>query len=357
MSSVVLAVSLILSGIALIFFARKFARSDQKKIEKTPSPKPLETKPSEKTELPKKEEPKKVDDRSRVVSGLQKTKFFLQSAIDQISGSQGEKFYEELQDVLLSADVGLAFSESIVEKLKQQVGLTIPDRRVLLTKLIDILETELLENQPVELHKPHVIMIVGVNGAGKTTTVAKLCQQFQQKGLKVLVGAADTFRAAATEQLKIWIERVGAEGVFPQEGVDPSSVAYDTVSAAVSRGASICLIDTAGRLHTKTNLMEELKKMKRVITKVLPGAPHDIWLVLDGSAGQNMLNQAREFNQALGLTGLIITKLDGTSKGGAVFSVVNELKVPVIYIGVGEGQEDLLTFKRDQFVKAILGDM
>lgn len=305
--------------------------------------------------------PAPLTEEARVSRGLSRTKAFFQQTFDKLfTGSRAEEFFGDMEEVLLTADIGIDFAEKVVGDLKGSFGVTLPDRAALKSKLSDILIGQLPNGkekpEAAEKPEPHprVVMIVGVNGAGKTTTIAKLCQRYQTQSKKVLVGAADTFRAAAIEQLKTWIERVGAEGVFQKEGSDPSAVAFDSVQAAVSRGVDVCLIDTAGRLHTKTNLMEELKKMKRVIGKAMPGAPHDVWLVVDGSTGQNALNQAREFHQHLELSGVIVTKLDGSAKGGAVLAIGAELKVPVVFIGVGETPEDLVPFNGRRFVEAIL---
>lgn len=296
-----------------------------------------------------------ITEEVRVSKGLSRTKDFFQQTFDKLfAGSQGDQFFGDMEEVLLTADIGIDFTEKVVAALKSSFGVKLPARDELKTKLSNILLDQLPSTSTVPDAHPRVILIVGVNGAGKTTTIAKLCQRFQLQGKRVLVGAADTFRAAAIDQLKTWIDRVGAEGVFQKEGSDPSAVAFDTVQAAKSRQSDICLIDTAGRLHTKVNLMEELKKMKRVVEKAMPGAPHDVWLVVDGSTGQNALNQAREFHQHLALTGVVVTKLDGSAKGGAVLAIAAELKVPVVFIGVGETPEDLVPFNGQHFVGAIL---
>ncbi|MBI3557028.1 MAG: signal recognition particle-docking protein FtsY [Deltaproteobacteria bacterium] len=296
-----------------------------------------------------------VTDELRAARGLSRTKAFFQQTFDKLfSGAKAEEFFGDMEEVLLTADIGIDFSEKVVAALKSSFGVTLPGRSELKSKLSDILLSQLPVSEVSVDARPRVVMIIGVNGAGKTTTIAKLCQRFQSQGKKILVGAADTFRAAAIEQLKTWIDRVGAEGVFQNEGADPSAVAFDAVQAAVSRHSDICLIDTAGRLHTKLNLMEELKKMKRVMGKAMPGAPHDVWLVVDGSTGQNALNQAREFHQHLELTGVVVTKLDGSAKGGAVLAIASELKVPVVFIGVGETPEDLIPFNGPRFVDTIL---
>ena len=209
---------------------------------------------------------------------------------------------------------------------------------------------QLVPSQP----RPYVILVVGVNGAGKTTTVGKLAHVFRTTGHRVLIGAGDTFRAAANEQLDVWAQRAGVEIVQQGAGADPASVAFDTVSAAIARGSDIVLLDTAGRLHTKTHLMEELRKIHRVLGKRLPEAPHEVLLVLDGTTGQNGLQQAREFTASAGVTGLVVTKLDGTAKGGIIISVVAEHRIPVRFIGVGEGIDDLLPFDPRQFSDALL---
>jgi fused signal recognition particle receptor len=203
---------------------------------------------------------------------------------------------------------------------------------------------------------PYVIMVVGVNGVGKTTTIGKLAWRYVQQGEQVLLAAGDTFRAAATEQLEIWGGRVGADVVKHKSGADPSAVVFDALKAAQSRGAQIVIADTAGRLHTKINLMEELKKMKRVMTKVIPGAPHEILLVLDATTGQNALSQAKTFHEAIGVTGIVLTKLDGTAKGGIVTAIVGELGLPVKLIGIGEGMEDLRDFEPEEFVGALFDE-
>lgn len=293
--------------------------------------------------------------------GLTKTTVYLQSALDRLfANSQGDAFYQDLEDVLLSADVGITITDELISKLRKNWGVRIPERRALVSEMRSLLEHSMPElpspaaAQGRAHKKPHVVMIVGINGVGKTTTVGKLCQQLMTQGNKVLVGAADTFRAAATEQLRQWVERTGAQGVFQKEGSDPSAVAFDTVQSAVAKQFDYCLVDTAGRLHTKHNLMDELQKMKRVMGKALDGAPHDVWLVVDGATGQNALNQAREFHRALGLTGIIVTKLDGSAKGGVLLSIVSELKVPVILVGVGEGAEDLISFNRKEYLSTLL---
>ncbi len=298
--------------------------------------------------------------------GLGKTTKFLQSAIDRLfTGQEGEAFYQDLEETLLSADVGITLTENIVNELRKIWGLKRPNRQELAGVLNGLMANALPE-LPIPAFlaggasqggQPHVIMMVGINGVGKTTTVGKLAHRYVNKGQKVVVGAADTFRAAATDQLRQWVDRAGAEGIFQKDGADPSAVAFDTVQAAVARKADLCLVDTAGRLHTKQNLMYELQKMKRVMGKAQNGAPHDVWLTVDGATGQNAVNQAVEFHKALGLTGIVVTKLDGTAKGGVLLSVVNAIGVPVILVGVGEGVEDLISFDRQEYLKELLAGL
>jgi len=268
---------------------------------------------------------------------------------------------DELEEILVTSDIGFETTEKIIEetriKLKNQKDRS--DINILQTvknELAAILEISKEPNDinnDIEKHKPFVILIVGINGAGKTTTIGKLAYNFRKSGLQVIIGAADTFRAAANEQLEIWAERAGVELIQKPQGSDPSSVVFDTVNAAIKGKYDIVLIDTAGRLHNKTNLMEELNKIRRVIRKVLPYAPNETFLVIDGNTGQNALIQADEFSKVTDISGLIITKLDGTAKGGVVFQICAKQKVPVRFIGVGEGIDDLQTFDPELFISAI----
>ncbi len=268
---------------------------------------------------------------------------------------------DELEEILVTSDIGFETTEKIIEetriKLKNQKDRS--DINILQTvknELAAILEISKEPNDinnDIEKHKPFVILIVGINGAGKTTTIGKLAYNFRKNGLQVIIGAADTFRAAANEQLEIWAERAGVELIQKPQGSDPSSVVFDTVNAAIKGKYDIVLIDTAGRLHNKTNLMEELNKIRRVIRKVLPYAPNETFLVIDGNTGQNALIQADEFSKVTDISGLIITKLDGTAKGGVVFQICAKQKVPVRFIGVGEGIDDLQTFDPELFISAI----
>ncbi|MCR5642940.1 MAG: signal recognition particle-docking protein FtsY [Prevotella sp.] len=306
--------------------------------------------------------------------GLEKTKT---SVFDKLARAVAGKskvdddVLDNLEEVLISSDVGVDTTLKIIQRIEERVS---RDKYVSTGELNRILRDEiaalLLESgntaksdsdsdEGWELptdHKPYVVLVVGVNGVGKTTTIGKLAWQFKQAGKKVYLGAADTFRAAAVEQLCIWGERVGVPVVKQQMGSDPASVAFDTLSSAKANGADVVLIDTAGRLHNKVGLMNELKKIKDVMKKVLPEAPDEVLLVLDGSTGQNAFEQARQFAAVTQITSLAITKLDGTAKGGVVIGISDQLKVPVKYIGLGEGMEDLQLFNRRQFVDSLFGE-
>lgn len=274
-----------------------------------------------------------------------------------------EEVLDELEEILISSDVGVETTVKIIDRIEKRVA---RDKYTDAAELDSILREEvaalLTENrsvsvsnsfETVSLTKPYVIMVVGVNGVGKTTTIGKLAHQFHQRGKKVVLGAADTFRAAAVDQLKLWGKRVDVPVIEHGMNTDPSAVAFDAVKKGVEIEADIIIIDTAGRLHTKVNLMNELTKIKRVMQKFLPDAPHEVLLVLDGSTGQNAVIQAREFTKATDVTSLAITKLDGTAKGGVVIGISDEFKIPVKYIGVGEGMNDLQVFDREQFVDSL----
>lgn len=272
---------------------------------------------------------------------------------------------DDLEDALISSDVGVKTTIEIIDRLEKRVArdkfITQNELQQIMREEITALLKENRHDQPAEFDadfptKPHVIMIVGVNGVGKTTTIGKLAHLYKKTGKNVMLGAADTFRAAAVDQLKIWSERADVPIIQQGQNADPSAVAYDTVASAKSRNADVVLVDTAGRLHNKKSLMEELAKIKRVMGKVVDGAPHEILLVLDASTGQNAMQQANAFTDVVDVTGLVLTKLDGTAKGGIVIGVSNELNVPVKYIGVGEQIEDLQVFERDGFVKALFGE-
>ncbi len=296
----------------------------------------------------------------RLRSGLSKTREGLVGKIDRLF-TVGRKLdsdtFEKLEEILIESDIGVQQSISLIERIQQEAkrrDLADPEK---IKGYIRNEITEILKQNGHVLSRPeqgpYVIMVVGVNGVGKTTSIAKLAWRFTQAGEQVLLAAADTFRAAATEQLEIWGERVGADVVKHQSGSDPSAVVFDALKAAESRGAQVVIADTAGRLHTKVNLMEELKKMKRVMGKLIPGAPHEILLVLDATTGQNALSQARTFHEAVGVTGIVLTKLDGTAKGGILTAIVGELGLPVKLIGIGEGMEDLRDFEPEEFVSAL----
>ena len=297
--------------------------------------------------------------------GLQKTKEgFLSKITKAIAGKTtvDEEVLDNLEDALVSADVGIETTVAIINRIEARVA---QDKYINTSELNNILKQEieavLVDADDVsyknfnipEGQKPYVILVVGVNGVGKTTTIGKLAYNYKKAGHNVILGAADTFRAAAVDQLTIWSERVGVPIVKQAMGSDPSAVAFDTVQSAVAKGSDIVIIDTAGRLHNKAYLMDELTKIKRVIKKVLPTAPHEVMLVLDGSTGQNAIEQARHFTAATDVTSITITKLDGTAKGGVVLAIANQFKIPVKFIGVGEKISDLLIFDKHEFVDSL----
>ena len=276
-----------------------------------------------------------------------------------------ENILDDLEEVLITSDVGVETTLRIIDRIEKRVA---RDKYINTNELNSILREEitalLTENDVEDAgefsvpegKKPYVIMVVGVNGVGKTTTIGKLAYQYKKRGNSVYLGAADTFRAAAVEQLMIWGERVGVPVVKQKMGADPASVAFDTLSSAKANNADVVIIDTAGRLHNKLNLMNELTKIKKVMEKIVPGAPHEILLVLDGSTGQNAFEQAKQFTAATEVNELAITKLDGTAKGGVVIGISDHFKIPVKYIGLGEGMEDLQVFRRKEFVDSLFGD-
>ncbi|NGZ89347.1 signal recognition particle-docking protein FtsY [Psychroflexus maritimus] len=303
-----------------------------------------------------KKEKQKLDD------GLEKTKSsFFDKLGKAVAGksSVDDEVLDDLEEVLISSDVGVDTTIKIINRIEARVArdkyLGADELNVILREEIaGLLKASEKENQVVqpsnEVKTPFVIIVVGVNGVGKTTTIGKLAAQFKKDGKKVVLGAADTFRAAAIDQLQIWAERVDVPIVKQQMGSDPASVAFDTVQSAVKQDADVVLIDTAGRLHNKVNLMNELTKIKRVMQKVIPNAPHDVMLVLDGSTGQNAFEQAKQFTAATEVTSLAVTKLDGTAKGGVVIGISDQFQIPVRYIGVGEAIDDLQTFDKIEFV-------
>ena len=267
----------------------------------------------------------------------------------------GEEFYDELEEILISADVSVRTAEEVVEEVKEEaIGNKVKDQAFVTDLLKDILEEKLEEAPVPEIKYPCVIMFVGVNGVGKTTTIGKVANYFVSQKKSVTVAAADTFRAAASDQLSVWAERANVRIVKHEEGSDPSAVIFDALSSAKARKTDVVLVDTAGRLHVKENLMKELQKMDRVVTREFPEAQFLKFLVLDATTGQNAVSQARVFGEAVELDGIVLTKLDGTAKGGFVFSLCSELRIPVVFTGVGEKMEDLVPFDAEQFVEGFI---
>ena len=300
----------------------------------------------------------------RLNEGLGKTRHAVRQSLDRFLGRTPDPaLLEELEAALLSADLGARVVDRLMLQVTERArgaDATTSNgiQNVLSRTLYDVLKPvsgpsleQLIDQGP----KPFVILAVGVNGVGKTTTIAKMAQRLAQGGRQPLLVAGDTFRAAAIDQLQVWADRIGAQVIRQRHGADPAAVAFDGIAAAKARAADVALIDTAGRLHTKSNLMDELRKMKRVIGQELPGAPHEVLLVLDATVGQNALAQARQFHEAVGVTGVVLTKLDGTARGGIVVAIAEELKIPVRLIGVGEGIEDLQDFNPEAFVAALFG--
>jgi fused signal recognition particle receptor len=303
---------------------------------------------------------------SRLREGLSRTRDGLLGAVTRIlTGSPkiDEKLLESMEESLIAADVGAGTAAEIMRSLRERsLEERIADASALLPILKDEIGKRLLASAPSSADpfalppaRPYVVMVVGINGVGKTTTIGKLAHRYASQGHRVMIAAADTFRAAANEQLEIWAKRAGAEIIQQKQGADPAAVAFDAVAAATARGFDIVIIDTAGRLHTRTNLMEELKKIHRVIGRHTPSAPHEVLLVIDASTGQNGLQQAKQFSATAAVTGLVLTKLDGTAKGGIVLAIFRDLGIPVRYIGVGEQLNDLQPFDPLQFVEALFG--
>lgn len=294
----------------------------------------------------------------RLKIGLSKTREFLTTDIEDLfTGSRkvDDALLEDLEELLITADIGVQTSMDLIRNIsKQSSKISGADqlKETLREKILLLLQAQ-TPTETAPAAKPRVIMVIGVNGVGKTTTVGKLAAKFVAQGQKVLIAAADTFRAAAIEQLTIWAQRAGVEIVKHRDKADPAAVAYDGIEAAVSRGMDVVLVDTAGRLHTRVNLMEELKKIKRTIAKKIPDAPHEILLILDATTGQNALSQAKMFDEALGVTGLVLAKLDGTAKGGIVVSICSSLDIPLKYVGIGEKIDDLQEFDPEMFVRAL----
>lgn len=314
------------------------------------------------------EAPSREEERRELEAGLEKTKTGLFSKLARAVAGRSTvdaEVLDDLEEVLITSDVGVDTTVKIIRRIEERVA---RDKYMNASELQSILREEialLMEEShrseqdfgiEVKPGMPYVLMVVGVNGAGKTTTIGKLAAQLTRAGRKVYIGAADTFRAAAIDQLAVWAERAGATMIRQEMGSDPASVAFDTLKSAVANGADVVLIDTAGRLHNKVGLMNELTKIRNVMAKVIPDAPHEVMLVLDGSTGQNAFEQAKQFTQATQVTSLTITKLDGTAKGGVVIGISDRFHIPVRYIGVGEGIDQLKMFDRKEFVKALFGD-
>lgn len=296
----------------------------------------------------------------RLKDGLSKTRKFLLKNVDEVI--LGEKkispeLFEELEEVLIAADVGPAFTYELIERMKDEVKRKDLSKADLLRQVLKDTMGDILKKSEAPLQIPKdklfVMMVVGVNGTGKTTTIGKLAMRFKSRGMSVMIAAADTFRAAAIEQLEVWSKRADVPIIKQKMESDPAAVVFDAVRSAQAGKADVIIIDTAGRLHTKVNLMEELKKMKRVLARELPGAPHEVLLVLDATTGQNAVTQAQMFTEEIGVTGLVLTKLDGTSKGGVIIRIAHELKLPIRYIGIGEGIDDLRRFNSEEFIDAL----
>jgi len=297
----------------------------------------------------------------RLRHGLAKTRSSFTGRIDTLFAGKKEiteSLMDELEEILFTSDIGVNTTQTLLDAIQDKVTKKeLKDPRklkeMLKNHILSLLGQEPIEHASPKHEEPLVIMVAGVNGVGKTTTIGKLANRFRQEGKTVMLVAADTFRAAAVEQLTIWGERVGASVVKQGTGADPSAVAFDAMTAAISRNIDVVLVDTAGRLHTQINLMEELQKIHRVIGRKLSGAPHEVWLVLDATTGQNAISQAEAFQETLGLTGIVLTKLDGTAKGGIVIGISSQLQIPIRFIGIGEQMDDLRTFNAHDFVQAI----
>ena len=310
----------------------------------------------------KQEEEKKVDQGKKWRTGLFKTRTSLLGRISSLLGRKTKidpELLEEMEEILIQSDIGVGTTTTIMsavrERVKQEKLEGTPESitRLLKEEILAVLGTE-IQTINTEANKPYVIMVLGVNGTGKTTTIAKMAAKYRKQNKKVILAAGDTFRAAAVDQLEIWSQRVGGLDLIKhQDGADPAAVAFDAVQAAIARGSDVVIIDTAGRLHTKRNLMEELKKINRVVDRALPGAPHEVILVLDATTGQNALSQVRQFKEAVDITGIALTKLDGTAKGGIVIAIKGEFGIPVKLVGIGEKLDDLEDFSPRDFVNAL----
>ena len=311
---------------------------------------------------------RKETEQASLEAGLEKTRTGLFDKLKvAVAGKDtvDDEVLDDLEEVLVTSDVGVATTLEVIRRIEARVA---RDKYVSTADLQGLMRAEIadlmLQNAPERPadfdaplpSTPHVIMVVGVNGVGKTTSIGKIAHHYRRAGKRVILGAADTFRAAATEQLDVWAQRAGVDIIKQYQGADPAAVAFDTLAAAKARDADVVLIDTAGRLHNQVGLMDELAKVRRVMDRQVPGAPHEVLLVLDGSTGQNALQQARAFTESVEVTGLVLTKLDGTAKGGIVIGISNEFQIPVKYIGVGEGIDDLQVFDRAAFVDALFGE-
>jgi fused signal recognition particle receptor len=304
--------------------------------------------------------PTEPDLLDRLKAGIQKTRSGLVDRLEDVLAGRKEidaDLLEELEYTLITADLGVETVQEILEGIRQRVdrkqsGDAEQIRGLIREQLLDVLRTSETPLHVI-LTPPAVVMLVGINGSGKTTTVGKLAHRFLGEGRKVLLCAADTFRAAAIEQLEVWAQRAGVDMIRQKTGADPSAVVFDALQAAKARGVDYVIIDTAGRLHTKENLMSELEKMRRTCQRVIPGSPHEVWLVMDATTGQNGLEQARKFTESAGVTGILLTKLDGTAKGGVVVAIARRLNVPIRFIGVGEKIDDLLPFESERFVESL----
>jgi len=296
----------------------------------------------------------------RLKEGLSKTHQSLVNKVDQLVAGKkkiDDNLLTELEEILITSDIGVKTTQELMDQVTAKVRRKELEDADLLKKNLQEEIFRILQRQEkpldVSLTRPFAIMVIGVNGTGKTTTIAKMARKYKAQGKSVLLAAADTFRAAAVEQLEIWGQRVGCEIIKQKSGADPSAVVFDALRAAQARGIDVLIVDTAGRLHTKVNLMEELKKIQRIMARELPGAPHEILLVLDATTGQNAIAQARMFNEAVGVTGIVLTKLDGTAKGGIIIGISDQLKIPLRYIGIGERLDDLRDFNARDFVEAL----
>lgn len=296
---------------------------------------------------------------SKIAQGLKKTKNSLSSALDgmlSVFTKIDDELFEELEEILIMSDISVNTSEKICDELRKKVKAARTENPEDIKEMLREIITEMLaDGQPVKIDtKPSVIVMIGVNGAGKTTTIGKMALRYKNEGKKVILGAADTFRAAAIEQLEVWATRADVPMIKQKEGSDPAAVVFDTISAAKARDCDLIICDTAGRLHNKKGLMDELNKISRIIDRELPAADRETLLVIDATTGQNAMNQAKEFAAAAGITGIVLTKLDGTAKGGMVLSIKEELGIPVKLVGVGEGIDDLIPFSAEEFAKGII---